>query len=165
MSLTLRAPAVALVAIALALPGKATFAVTMCTIGVTPMVFGNYNPVNGPALQVDATVTATCTTTTLPLAAVQYSLQVGVSTGSGTMARQLAGPNGSRLSYNVYTSAAYATVWGDGTGGTSSVSGGVTPVALGVPAVASHTAFGRVPALQAVRVGAYGDSLLVTILY
>ena len=163
MPLTLRS--LAFVAVALVLADRPAGAATACTVSVTPLVFGNYNPVNGPALQVDATVTATCTSTTLPLVAVPYSLRIGVSTASGTMARQLAGPMGSRLSYNLYTSAAYTTVWGDGTGGTGTVPGSVTPLTLGVPAVGSHTAFGRIPALQAVRVGSYSDSLLVTIDY
>lgn len=129
------------------------------------MVYGGYDPLYATALQVNATVTVSCTVVIGPMAAIPYSVSLGTSATTGTMVRALAGPLGGRLQYNLYTAASYATVWGNGTSGTLAVAGSVTPLSLGVPVLGNHTVYGKVPALQAVRVGAYTDSIVVTVDY
>lgn len=50
------------------------------------------------------------------------------------------------------------SVWGDGSGGTATVSG-----ALALPGAIDHTVYGRLPARQNVGAGAYTDTLTVTL--
>lgn len=63
------------------------------------------------------------------------------------------------LSYNLYLTAAYATVWGNGTGGTGNVAhaGGVNSI--------DFTVYGRIPAGQYVNAGNYSDSITATVTY
>ncbi len=68
---------------------------------------------------------------------------------------------GDQLYYNLYLDAARATIWGDGTNGTSHY-GPVTP-ASGVTVTVS--VFGRIPAAQNVPIGSYGDTIVATILF
>ncbi len=66
------------------------------------------------------------------------------------------------LAYNLYTDITFGTIWGDGTGTTSTV-----PVAgTGMANVGNSTVFGRIPlaAAQAAVTGIYNDTVLVTIL-
>jgi spore coat protein U-like protein len=144
--------------------GAAT-AAPLCSVSATPLIFGNYDPLSGSAVLVSATVTVSCLTALGPLAAIPYTVSLGPSQTSGTMLRSMAGPLGARLQYNLYTSAARSVVWGDGSGGSQTLPGSVTPASLGVPVVQPHTVHGSVPALQSVRVGAYADGILVTVDY
>lgn len=61
------------------------------------------------------------------------------------------------VGYNLYTSSAYTTAWGDGTGGSSTVAG--TGLAQ------STTVFGRVPAQTTPQAGTYTDTIIVTVTY
>ncbi len=87
-----------------------------------------------------------------------------ISTGNGSYATRtmtLAGGT-ETLAYNLYTSSAYTTVWGDGNGGTGSVSGnGGSGKTSGNPI----TIYGRIPAGQDVSAGSYSDSLTITITF
>lgn len=141
------------------------WASTSCAVSSTPLIFGLYDGINGATLAINATVTVSCSKSGLPLTAVAYTLAIGPSSVSGSMSRQLAGPSGARLNYNVYADPARSAVWGDGTGGTVRVSGSVTPAVVAVPAVQAHGVYGSLPAGQVTRAGAYGDSLLVTVEY
>ncbi|GAC1340003.1 MAG: hypothetical protein NVS2B9_12910 [Myxococcales bacterium] len=61
------------------------------------------------------------------------------------------------MSYNLYTDATRTAVWGDGTGGSSTVVGPNSPF----PVV--EQVYGRIFALQSVAAGNYSDTLLVTL--
>ncbi len=138
---------------------------TSCSAAVTPLAFGSYDPINGGAPAFSATLTVSCLAVTLPLGSVNYTVAIGPSATSGSMARQMAGPLGSRLNYNVYTDNSYGTVWGDGSAGTTRLLGGNMSVVLLLWTHKAHTIHGRLPAGQMVRSGFYSDSLLVTVDY
>jgi len=128
-------------------------ALTKCTVSATGESFGSYNVFATTALTTTATVTiAKCTGS--------GSGTIAMDKGSnGTLAqRQMKKVGGTDLlNYNLYTSAAYTTIWGDGTGGTATVSfSGNSPP--------TFTAFGQVPALQNVSAGtSYTDTVTITI--
>jgi spore coat protein U-like protein len=64
------------------------------------------------------------------------------------------------LSYNIYTSAARTTVWGDGTGSSATIGG------TGTGSAQSVTVYGRVSGGQTtVPVGSYADTVAVTVTY
>ena len=140
-------------------------AVTVCTVSATALAFGSVSSLSSTAATSTATVGVSCIITLSGLAAVPYTLSMGVSSTSGSMTRTMAGPSTTTLSYNVYTSGAYSSVWGNGSAGTSQISGSVTPTVLGVAGSTSHTAYGKVPLPQAVKPGSYTDTIIVTVNY
>ena len=60
------------------------------------------------------------------------------------------------LTYNLYTSAARNIVWGDGTGGSSTM-------AVNRNSTTTLSLFGQIPAGQDVAVGIYSDSITATV--
>ena len=99
-----------------------TFAVTAtlqpnCTTSATPLGFGTYTPGNG-ALTATSNITVNCTKNT----GYTIALDPGTTTGDSFTQRLMAsGTN--VLQYNLYTTATFGTVWGDGTGGTATQAG------------------------------------------
>ena len=63
------------------------------------------------------------------------------------------------IDYSIYTDDTHTTVWGDGSAGTSTVSG------TGVLGTKSHTVYGRMPAGQSANQGIYADIINVTLTY
>lgn len=131
-----------------------------CTVSTAPLVFGNYDPTSGAAVDSTGTVTVTCTAVTS--ISVNYTIALGTGLGGSYSPRQMtSGVNA--LPYNLYTNASRSTVWGDGSGGTSLVSDGYT---LGLLVVTrDYTAYGRIPGSQNVAAGAYADTVVVTVTY
>jgi spore coat protein U-like protein len=66
----------------------------------------------------------------------------------------------SNLTYQLYSDAARTMIWGDGTAGTVTVSAHVAS-----NGTQNNTVYGRIPALQGVRPGAYTDTITVTVTY
>ncbi|MBA4422142.1 MAG: SCPU domain-containing protein [Syntrophus sp. (in: bacteria)] len=90
------------------------------------------------------------------------SIAIGPSGNTGGFSpRKLKQTSGSDLmNYNLYTTSARTTIWGDGTQGTSTVNQLVRK-----QSPSNLTVYGTVPASQDVYVGLYTDSLVVTINY
>jgi spore coat protein U-like protein len=142
-----------------------TFQVTatvlkFCTVSATNLAFGNYTPSTG-AVTNSSTVTYACTNGT-PITTI--TLNIGTTTGA-TFAQRLMTNGTQTLEYNLYTSNAYSSIWGDGTGGSVTQSG-VTGAGLGTSS--TLTVFGRLPdsvANQAIPPGSYSDTITVTVNY
>lgn len=82
--------------------------------------------------------------------------------GSGDQENRAMDAGGPTLAYNLYIDGTFTTIWGDGTGTTSTV--GITPLGMGI---AGNTVVnGRVLLADALAapVGAYSDTVLVTII-
>ena len=132
-----------------------------CTVSATTLAFGAYDTVN--ALNATSTITVTCTHTNNP--AVRFDYVVALSSGPGSYAsRQMTG-TGDTLTYNLYTSAAMTTVWGDGiTAGTASVAGSfVVGGGMGRSGSDTQTVYGRIGAAQNVLPGAYSTATPITV--
>jgi spore coat protein U-like protein len=129
-----------------------------CTISAVAVAFGTYNPQSGTADDSTGTINLACPTNS-------NSVIIALSAGSSLSFNPRAMKNGaSTLNYNLYTTTTRNIVWGDGTGGTvtrtlsgGSVSGGTRNY--------TATVFGRIPALQNVAAGAYGDTITVTVTF
>ena len=120
-----------------------------CTLNTSGIAFGGYDPfVSQHAVSV-ATISVTCDETT--------SYSIALSSGSGTYEQRVMTSGLHQLLYNLYTDASLNTVWGDGTGHSALV--GDTQLA------AIHTVYGRIPALQNVHVGAYSDTIVITLTF
>ena len=125
-----------------------------CTVATPTLTFGTYAPLSGAPQTANGTVTVNCT--------VGASVQIALSSGNGTFAqRTLLGPAPAFLTYNLYTDAAFSTVWGDGTLGTQTVLVNV-PLLL---TPASATIYGMIPGAQNVPVGSYSTTITTTITF
>jgi spore coat protein U-like protein len=128
-----------------------------CTVGATAMNFGTINPFSSSNTDVNGTITISCDVLS-PLISYTLTLSAG-GDNSYNPRHMLSGAN--TLNYNLFTTTARTTIWGDGTAGTSTVS------ALGVACVllpCTQTVYGRVPGSQTtVHVGAYTATITATL--
>lgn len=76
------------------------------------------------------------------------------SSGSYVARRMTSGVN--TLNYNLYTNATRTTLWGDGSGGTSTMSSNGST---------TFTVYGQIPAGQDAAAGAYADVIVSTITF
>jgi spore coat protein U-like protein len=124
------------------------------------VAFGAYTPATG-ARTGSATVRVRCTIGTI--------FSVALSTGQeGSYApRKMKDASNRKLEYNLYTTNAYSTVWGNGTGGTATQSG--TGAGMGMPRAVSFTVYGQLPDNAANQAAApsnsYADTITVTVTY
>lgn len=134
----------------------------ICTATPTATAFGAYDP-NSPSA---ATTTATITVGCQGPVALTLPFTVGLSAGvSGKVGARTMTSGGSVLNYEIYTSNAYSTVWGDGTSGSSTVSGLVNITLLNINTTTTFTAYGLIPAGQLASPGSYTDTVIVTVNY
>ncbi len=126
-----------------------------CTVTATNLAFGNYSAASATALTGTSTINLYCTSGT------PYTVALNVGTGGGTFAvRNMA--NGTNLmSYNMYTAANQATIWGDGTTSTSTVGG----TGAGVLTASPSTVYGSIPIGQDLPSGTYTSTITVTVNY
>jgi spore coat protein U-like protein len=146
-----------------AAPGDAWALLVSCTVAAVPVNFGIYNPVSATADTATGTVTVTCTGVLGIIGLLEsWTIDLGTGNGGGYSPRLMSSGT-STLSYNLYTSAAYSSVWGNGSGATSSQSGSVILI-LGSNIV-NYTVYGQIPAQQNAAPGSYTDSIIVTLNY
>lgn len=126
-----------------------------CTVSTSALAFGNVNTIGGSNVDGTGGLTITCTNGTA------WSAAAGVGSGSGasfTSRRMTSGAN--TLNYNLFTTTARTTVWGDGTASTGTLSG------TGTGAAQSVVVYGRVGSGQtSVPAGSYADTVAVTVTY
>jgi spore coat protein U-like protein len=128
-----------------------------CLVSATALNFGGYDGTAAKAGTSDIKVRCSSGTT--------YA--VGLSTGGGTYTqRLLSGSGTNKLQYNLYTSLAGTTVWGDGSAGTGTVPG--TGAGMAIANEVTHTVFGQLPDNafnQGAPSGVYNDTITVTVTY
>lgn len=125
-------------------------------VTATNLNFGNYNAASPSATTATMAVTVRCVRAIDTLPPFVVSLSRG-SSPTYTPRTMTSGAN--TLQYNIFNTAAYLSIWGDGTGGTQTRSyGGGGNAAVG-------TGFGRIPAGQYVAAGSYADTITVTVTY
>lgn len=144
-------------AIAIAASGSA--GAFTCTVSATGVNFGVYNPLSGTPDDATGTVTMTCNL----LVGLFNSWTVALSTGNGSYSPRRLKNGANSLNYNLYTSAAHSSVWGDGSGSTTLVSDQALLV-IGAN-INTYTVYGRIPAGQDAAAGSYTDTIVVTVNY
>lgn len=143
--------------------GSASASAQSCTVTASGVAFGSYHPL--ASLPTDATGLVTVSCAANPIALVLgYSVALSAG-GSGSVASRSMTAGARTLGYQLYRDATRSTVWGDGSGGSSTLSGGLL-LGLLLPASANHPIYGRIPALQTgTGAGSYGDTVTVTVSY
>lgn len=124
--------------------------------GSTLLDFGTYSALNGDVDRT-ATFTLTCVPDLLAGLAVSYAVSIDAGSGSGgsfTPRRLRAGAHG--LDYNLYRDPSRTQIWGDGSAGTSRVTGSCSATCV-------LSVYGRVFGGQAPPAAAYSDQIVVTL--
>jgi spore coat protein U-like protein len=140
-----------------------TFAVTetvqaTCSATATALAFPAYSPGAGTVTNT-STISVKCTKNS----PYTISLNQGTTAG-GTVAQRLMGLGANTLQYNLYTTAAFASVFGDGSGTSKTVTG----TGAGVATANAVTVFGQLPdnaTNQLAVAGNYTDTITVTVTY
>ena len=157
--------ATAVMPAALALLACADARALDCSVSVTGVAFGTYDPVVTTPTTSTGNVQVRCIH--IGGGATRANYTVDLSTGSsGSFAQRTMRSGNSVLHYNLFNSATYAQTWGNGTGGSVRVAYSllVNPGNF-QQNVMDHPIFGRIPAQQAVDTGTYGDTILVTLTF
>jgi spore coat protein U-like protein len=131
-----------------------------CSASAATLAFGNYTPGAG-AVTGNTNVTVKCTKGT----GFTVALNAGSTTGE-TFGQRLMANGAATLQYNLYTTAALATVFGDGSAGTATVTG--TGAGVATANAVTVPVFGNLPdsaANQAAATGGYTDTIAVTVTY
>ncbi len=155
----------AVVAVSLLMVVTQLDAARTCTITVFPLPFGIYPPATPTPVDSTALIQDACVGDPDPPQPNFYTLRIDGGTSGDPANRYMpSGPN--QLNYNLYQDAAYTTIWGDGTSGTSPVvqpfgMGGMGGMGMGFNM--DHTVYGRSFASQDPPPGAYADTPIVTI--
>jgi spore coat protein U-like protein len=144
-SRSIRRPGLAILCLAAGLASPASRA--DCSLQVQPVTFGNYDFQSSRDLEGVGRITVTCDAST------SYSITLGP--GAGSYATRLMQNGSHQLAYNLYTDVIHSTVWGDGSGGSMSVSGSGTD--------ADYPVYGLIPAGQNPYVGSYSDTITVLV--
>lgn len=145
----------------LLVPGAAMAAPQTCTVTATSLAFGVYFPFSGTPDPTSGTITVSCTATRGIGQGGRYT--IAASAGDGSFAQRLMKSGAFTLPYQLYTTAADTTVWGDGTGGTSTIP--ITFQRYFFNASQTVNYFGNIAANENAAPGAYTDTILVTVTY
>jgi spore coat protein U-like protein len=140
-----------------------TFAVTetvqaTCSATATALAFPAYIP-GGGAVSNTSTISVKCTKNS----PYTIALNQGTTAG-GTVAQRLMVSGANTLQYNLYTTAAFASVFGDGSGTSKTVAG----TGAGVATANTVSVFGQLPdnaTNQLAVAGNYTDTITVTVTY
>ena len=129
--------------------------VANCTVSTSALAFGDVDTLSGANVDGAGGLSVTCTNGT------GWTASAGVGSGSGASFASRRMTSGSNLlNYNLYTTAARTTVWGDGTGSSATLAG------TGSGTAQSVTVYGRVGSGQTgVPAGSYADTVAVTVTY
>ncbi len=121
-----------------------------CTIAATDITFASQSTLTN-AVAGSGQLSVQCTNND----AFRVSLSGGLQ---GTVAaRRMTGLTGSSVNYQLYLDGGYTTIWGDGTAGTSQLTG------VGSGHVQSIPIYARVPAQSTPAPGVYTDAVTATI--
>ncbi|HJV24992.1 MAG TPA: spore coat U domain-containing protein [Aromatoleum sp.] len=152
----------ALVLVLQLVAGPAFGQTSSCTASASATNFGTYSPTSPSALDGTGNVQVSCSLLGIISILVSYQIQLSAGASGSSAGRTLAGP-GASLNYNLYTNASRTAIWGDGSGGSSTVSDGYL---LGLlTTVKNYPVFGRIVAGQNVPSGSYSDTIVVTVNY
>jgi len=136
--------------------------VASCRVtSTTDIAFGNYDPAdlnNATPLDANGSVAVRCVKGTVANVAVEQGANAAPGSTCTTPLRQMAG-GAERLAYTIFQDAARTTVWG------CAITNDQTFTAATVAAATTLTTYGRIPPAQDVSVGAFVDTVNVTVTF
>lgn len=132
-----------------------------CEVSASGVNFGIYSP--DALSDSDSTGTITLRCSNLVSLLVPYSIALSSGFGASYSNRALVGAV-NNLQYQLYSDSARSMVWGDGSGGTTTVDGVVLLQAI-IPLETDIVVYSRIPALQETAAGDYTDTIIVTVTF
>ena len=154
-----------IIMMSLALFSMPSFGAT-CTVSATGVSLGTYTPNQATPVDSAGQITVACIKGLFDIlgTTVNYSIDISKGGSSSYSPRELkSGANA--LHYNLYRDSLRTIIWGDNTGGTSSLTGSLHIPLLPGAASNTHTAYSRIFATQNAVPGAYVDTLFITVYY
>ncbi|HEY9234788.1 MULTISPECIES: Csu type fimbrial protein [Phenylobacterium] len=127
---------------------------TACSVTALPLAFGAYDPTSTTPLDAETTLTVLCTAGT----SFTVGLNAGAASGATVTTRAMT-KGTDTLDYALFQEAARTNNWGN-------TPASDTPAATTATALPNTlTVYGRVAAEQNVPLGAYSDTITVTVNY
>jgi len=125
-----------------------------CQISSTGnLSFGSVGVINSNH-DATSTIMVQCTNGTV----YNLGLNEGLGAGATVTSRLMTGPSSATIGYTLYRDTARSTLWGNTTGSN-------TVSASGTGSAQSYTVYGRVTSQTTPAVGAYSDTITVTVSY
>ena len=131
----------------------------MCSVSLTSIAFGSYNPYSPSPTDTVGTMSISCSSPDPANSTMSIALGPG---GSGNINARMMQSGVHPLYYNLYSNVARTVVWGDDSGGGSSVAANFPATSRGSIKL---SIYGRIPAEQNAWVGVYHDTVTVTVSY
>jgi len=131
-----------------------------CSVTATEVNFGSYDSLSQQAVNSAGSVEISCGTDTIG-DVLSYSVELS-GAKKGSTPREMKGPSGNSLTYNLYTDVGRAIIWGDGKGSTATVTDSYTFTVL-CCVTRTYTDYGRLDGGQNVRPGIYSDSITISV--
>jgi spore coat protein U-like protein len=128
-----------------------------CLITVTPLAFGNYDPITGVAVNGTGSVATNCTLGSSPVITLGQGATPASGSTEATPLRQMAS-GANRLTYFLYQDSGHGIIWGNTpTSGQSDPATGTfhTPLII----------YGVITANQNMPAGNYSDTVVATVTY
>lgn len=160
-SLALAAALIGVAPVSFAATATTTMGVTAtvlstCVAVATPVTFGNYSL---SALDASGLVTVTCTPDVL---AYNVGMDAGTGAGATTSARKMTSLTSTdTLSYSLYRDTGRTQNWGNAAGDMQASSAATTTVGT----IKTFSVYGRLTSNQTATLGAYLDTIQVTVNY
>lgn len=129
----------------LAMPAQAA----SCRVSPQDVHFGQYDPTSASPTETVGNITITCD--------VQTAFEIALGPGTGTYAARTMTSGANAMTYNLYSDPQRTIVWGDGGGGSNTVSAATVEHDFPV--------YGRATARQNLPAGAYTDIVTITVTY
>ncbi len=144
----------------IALPGPArACTLCSCSVSTTGVSFGTYDPTSAAPGDASGTVAVNCTGVVSLFGSVEISASAGAS---GNAAQRSLRQGAEALNYNLYVDPARSVVFGNGAGGTQTITAPLNGLLLFNQ---NAPIYGRIPARQWARTGSYSDTIVITIVY
>ncbi len=125
-----------------------------CSVNVSGVNFGTYDPFSTTPTDTSGDIHINCTADTPYI----ITLDAGINSSYNYFPRKMRNISGiSTLEYNLYRDVSYSEVWGDGQPGTYTVSGSTSGT------TDTLKIFGRIPSDQRVESGSYTDVISVLV--
>jgi len=113
----------------------------------------------GTVTFLDTLLTATADFSVRCTSGTNGTISLNGGTGSGSVTTRTMESGANSVNYSLYTSASYATIWGDGSSGTSTVTHN------GNGSTTNLTIYGRVPSQSTPVAATYSDTITITVTY
>jgi spore coat protein U-like protein len=131
----------------------------LCSVSLTSIAFGSYNPYSPSPTDTVGTLSVFCSSPDPSGSTMSIALSPG---GSGNANARMMQSGTHPLYYNLYSNAARTAIWGDDSGGGESVA---TNFPASSRSAVKLSIYGRIPAQQNAWVGVYHDVVTVTVSY